>query len=328
MLNTARFTRPFRRSDIDVVHSRKPIEPTIFTHRLDTKKISAVRAHEEVAIDDDGNEIITHVRVGQTTPSIPLSIMLLTKWQTDVHFSMYHTSEQRRMQKSNPTCPPLNIEFKLCAFDLDFDAHRTKPTDADFDHLILCLQIIDHMPNIVYQTRGGARIIYIIDPIRDANTFEGHYQRMLTKLKEPFENAHMGYAVDETKDWTRLFRAPLVVRDGRAEYDYHIRTFHTDTIDIRRFKVMPKEERVWGNGNQKFRPNDAYLHARMKEIEPGNRNNALFRAACHALRIYLPDAAETWLDELRNKAHAEGLAPVEIEAVIRSAENATRKGQK
>jgi hypothetical protein len=312
------YTAPFHRWDM---------EPEIRTHCLSSKKIPAVALTDDDSLDDEGNITTTPKRIGQKTPTVQLRDMLLTQWPKDVHYSMYWTSEQKRQQKSDPSIPPLDIEFAFAAFDLDFDEHKSLPTINNFSHLTRTLTIIDHTPNIVYTTRGGARIIYLIDPITDAATFEGHYQQLFKKIRLPLNKSANGYKVDEIKDWTRLFRAPLVIRDDKPEYHHLVRIYHAEILDIRQFKIKKrKTERVWGNGNQHFNQGDAYLQGRLREIEPGNRNNALFRAACHALRVYTPDAAQTWLDVFRNRAHAEGLSPTEIEAVIHSAEHTINKG--
>lgn len=75
--------------------------------------------------------------------------------------------------------------------------------------------IMGHQDSLVskwkhaYTTRNGGRIIYELDIPVPADESEGYINSMLVKWKE------LGIEMDmKCKDWTRLFRAPQVVRDG------------------------------------------------------------------------------------------------------------------
>jgi hypothetical protein len=302
------------------------IDDSIRTHRLDHKKIPAVSLHVENTLNEETGEITTVItRVGAHTPALSLSTLLTMQWPTDVHFPQYYTSEEKRQQKSDPIALPLDIEFRFAAYDLDFGDHKVRPTIADFNKLVLTLQVVDYTPNIIYQTRGGARIIYLIDPINVADEFERHYNKLLTTLEQPLSLSTNGYTIDATKDWTRLFRAPWVVRDEVEEYDRLIRLFHNKVLDLRRFKVKEKKIAHRVVHNSPFDQSDTYLMALLNEMSEGTRNNNLFKAACHIYRSYNEDGIERWLDIFRERAESEGLTPVEIETVIRSGEHAESK---
>lgn len=254
------------------------------------------------------------------TGTLSLKQMLLERWPCDLHFTMYTSPTGTRLLKGAPSNPT----FNFCAYDLDYDGHNSKPTLDAFAGLVRLLYVIDLTPNIVYTTRGGARIIYLIDPIDDPDRFEAHYQ----KLQSILAKFQTKYQVDTAaKDWTRLFRAPLVVRDDVEEYHHQVLSFHDEILDLTEFKAIPKPPRLPVQGNQLFHLHDPVLCRLILELIPGQRNNTLFKALAYALGKYNPESAEKWIDLFREKAEEAGVSEREFETTLKSAIRTNERGQ-
>src|SRR5262249_31583880 len=112
--------------------------------------------------------------------TVPLTAMLLVEYAYDTHYTVYTTPAEVRCKKYEPL--PAPICFQFTALDLDFDEHRSKPTRAAFADLLRSLYITDYTPNIVHETRGGARILYLIEPMTDPDKFEAHCGELLDKI--------------------------------------------------------------------------------------------------------------------------------------------------
>jgi hypothetical protein len=214
------------------------------------------------------------------------------------------------------------VRFDVAVLDLDFDDHRNRPTIEDFSKLVMCAQVMDHTPNVVYATRGGARFIYCIEPIMDVDLFERHYHGLLERIRKPFENADIGYQVDLcAKDWTRLFRAPLVTRDDKEEFDYYVGVFHDNRLSLTDFRTR-KTRRVTPeySGNQIYRGGDRrIINALARLGEEGTRNSNLYKLTAYVASRYEPESRNRILDMAAARAAAAGLEENEISHVIQSA---------
>lgn len=252
--------------------------------------------------------------------AVPLNWMLLERFDDDYHFTQYCSSPAVRCLKAN--ADKYALEFRFAAFDLDFAEHHERPTREDFADLIRTLFIRDHVPNVCYETRGGARLIYLIEPVRNAQQFEDHYSALLRELNAQLSANPTRYRLDQcTRDWPRLFRCSLVQRDYRSEYDRLICLYHTDTLDLRTFKPASRPKRKVIVGNQRYNPGDLYLLRLLyTEMRDGNRNNATFKAICYAYRTYAGEAHERWVSQIYLAAVTNnGLDESEFDAIHRSA---------
>jgi hypothetical protein len=276
---------------------------------------------------DDFDDIIrTHVVESKflcgnspVTGTAPLVDVLLAHWPCDLHFTLYTSTQAVRCLKSDVA--NYDLAFRFAAVDCDFDKHTGRPTRQNFADLLRTLHVMDEVPNVVYETRGGCRLIYVIEPLFDAGVFEGHYGSLLARLKQLFINANNGYAVDTAaKDWTRLFRAPLVIRSGVQEYDRLVEKMHEDVLDLTDFRVKKPRVRKPVVGNQPYRAGDLRLiHLLTNEMVEGRRNSTVFQAVCHTLRTYNAAAAEQWIETIRDAALSAGISEIEVGTVIKSA---------
>ena len=261
--------------------------------------------------------------------TMPLEDALLEPWEKDVHITQYISQAAVRCVKGDVNRYQLRFDF--CLFDLDFKNHddNDRPTLDHFAKLVGYLNVLDYQPNIVYQTRGGCRLVYLIEPTTDALWFESHYAALAKEIETPLINADCGYQLDmATRDWTRLFRSARVTRDGVQEYDHQIRLFHTDRFDLNRFHVKSKPVRKKTiTGKVAIHSCDTTLWRLLRvEMREGQRNATAFKACCYALRTFTADAAERAIEAIRRAAIDAGLDENEFETLLRSAHSRTEGG--
>lgn len=66
---------------------------------------------------------------------------------------------------------------------------------------------------VAYPTQNGARLFYLLDRPLPVDELEPFYQGVIDEF------ARWGFTIDATcRDWTRLFRLPKVIRDGRPTW--------------------------------------------------------------------------------------------------------------
>src|SRR6185369_8278328 len=169
-------------------------------------------------------------------------------WPGDAHFTMYTSPQNTRLLKDGSTGNE-GISFSLAACDFDYDAHAGRPTDQSYvDHVFAAAYAVVP-PNIVYSTRGGARWVWLIKRIDNAATFEQHYQGLISKIGKQWlqvgPDAARYHLDSNCKDWTRLFRLPLVIRtdeqDGtikEEQQESHIRLLHSRVLDLQKLKPV------------------------------------------------------------------------------------------
>lgn len=262
----------------------------------------------ECPIADDGGGIST------------LYEMLTEQWPADVHYLMYTHPSNTRLIKLNKQQRHQGINFNICALDLDYDNHHGKPGIDDFCNILTRAYVVDHTPNIVYQTRGGCRWLYLIEPMNNEYDFEDRFQSLVDQTAKVINQPTSAYKVDlAARDWTRLFRAPLVVRDAEEQYGYHVRVMHEDRLDLTTLTVKKKKPRIEYDGTAIYRGNDQLLINRLCQIRDGQRNRELYIAAIYILTKYRLEDHDKLLGVIRAQASSAGLDDREIEQTINSA---------
>ncbi len=210
--------------------------------------------------------------------TLDLDEMLLERYPADAHFMMYTSPQGVRLVKG--TAAYLGVCFEIAAVDLDFDQHRSRPTLSDFCDLAMVADVtLRPAPNVIYQTRGGARLVYLIETIQDdPDLFERHYQGLIARVKRQVNNlSNFPYHVDTAaKDWTRLFRCPRVTRDGREEFDHHVQVVHDRRVSLLNLKIPKGRRRKMlkvGAGCRQYHGTDRYLIRLLGEmLHEGQRN--------------------------------------------------------
>ncbi len=319
-------TSPIKQYDFDTAaDARWYMDTCLATEDLTSTSIELPTANVHIMADKyaKGGE-----QIDGTTDVVDL---LTQKWEFDLHFTMYtHPSVTRLVKESTPH---KGIRFDVAVYDLDFDDHKTRPTHNDFCSLVFAGKYLDEAPNIIYQTRGGARFVYFIESIYDEFLFEAHYQSFLGRLAAFFETRaesynFRGYQVDTAaKDWTRLFRASRVTRENSSgvpvpEFDYDIRAIHGGKLDLQTFKVKEKPAPPVYDGNAIYRGFDKRIITGLARLKnEGSRNQNLFKLCAYVHEKYEPNSREQIYGRIRNWAMQGGLSEKEIDSTMASAAN-------
>lgn len=165
--------------------------------------------------------------------------MIAEKHETDAHFVMYEVVGDEQWPRINKPGLQLvrdagqDVRMNLLALDWDNEDHA----EWDADRWRAFEQVLEQAEensdlirswSAFYTTDHGARWVYVL---RDSVPVE-EGEEMLRGLQQHFRAN--GLFVDPLGDWTRLFRMPRVVRDGRPTWE---RPFHF--LQVKRRTVLP-----------------------------------------------------------------------------------------
>ncbi len=142
---------------------------------------------------------------------------------TDAHFVTYQIPGE-------PTIPRLNkpvlhhirahggdITATMFVFDWDTDGHLPME-NVTWWKMFTQLEDVarEWAPamqfNLLYTTRNGIRLLYLLDQKLPVDKAEGMHRWMVQQF------GHRGIILDPLSDWTRLFRLPYVTRDKRPTW--------------------------------------------------------------------------------------------------------------
>lgn len=204
----------------------------------------------------------------------PLAQALAHTYNTDAHFVPY-------VLRGDMVCPRLKksalpwlrskgseVLFNVLVVDVDCpDAHRgggEAPEDWRLEQL-RHLRDTPWWDNAgFYETRGGYRLLWLLDTPMSAETYVVLLRRLVFELRE------YGIPADELKDWTRCYRLPFVRRDGEDQE----RTLDIDDMGVFDAEHLPgndtKEESKFAGieqANREFELPDA--------VAQGGRNKLL-----------------------------------------------------
>lgn len=147
-----------------------------------------------------------------------------TDWSCDGHFVCY--SAVGRSTWPRYTKPALmslrqhgiDVQMNLFGFDYDNPGHAqwTPIEQARFlDRLQLAADQLSLIWDwsVFYFTRGGARLVYVLDQPLPVDQAEAKHRWLVQALTA------LGIVLDPAcSDWTRLFRLPRVMRDGQPTW--------------------------------------------------------------------------------------------------------------
>lgn len=146
----------------------------------------------------------------------PLEFALLTEHATDAHTTAYSVPLQPyRLNKSAPETLKGGVRMVLAVFDIDGPNHQA--TDEWWgDQGENLARLNEVVPDLyVYRTRGGYRIVarlaeaFVIKTADDAKAWTDKYLQWCAWLWRCFQ-----IKADPVGDWQRLYRLPVVKRDG------------------------------------------------------------------------------------------------------------------
>lgn len=153
------------------------------------------------------------------------------QWTTDAHFVCYAPSFGiEHVEGGFPRCKKsalssiraqgVDLVSTIFAIDYDNPGHRDWSSGESFDEFLVRLHDAEERCpaaarfNLLYQTRHGARLVYILAAPLPVDRAEKHHRGLVSQL------IAAGIGVDaKCSDWTRCFRAPFVLRDGKATWD-------------------------------------------------------------------------------------------------------------
>lgn len=180
------------------------------------------------------------------TPGSAITLADLREpWDVDAHYTQY--AADRRLLKEEAE----EVRwFTVIAIDLD---PITTATDDDFWKLVIRCYKAEEKPNLVYQTKRGAHLVWWLDPpLDDATDFERRRSHLVERL-EPLLDKTAYRADPACKDWTRLFRTPRCVRTDKREdgtwvttdlRDRPIWVLHNEGLDVTEWELPPAPSRM------------------------------------------------------------------------------------
>lgn len=138
-------------------------------------------------------------------PTYTLEQALTEQFDTDAHIALYDADRRLLLDQA-----PEGATATLVALDYDLPDHSALSLTAEQGQEILDqAAALDPPPTHTYATRGGARLLYVLDPPVKHLETEAIHQQLADRL------ASQGFVVDPNCwSWCRLFRLPRVRRDG------------------------------------------------------------------------------------------------------------------
>lgn len=279
---------------------------------------------------------------------VPVREMLTTEWDDDTHFTCYIVdgpngelpqNEQFRLRKTvRAELTAAGARIKAWGFVGDWDLHDNVPEELlhklgwdgnpkrkpkvswtrelldEFmertHHIVEALRAKDIGPAYCYLTTHGARFLHFYDHDQDVMVHEEIIRGMLEEYRK------LGYILDDAcVDWTRLFRAPRVVRGETKTWEqpwfmsWHynnwtcteltprIVKFHDDYADVSEYVgdrptpeealALLEEDPVTHRKTEAFRQLKVLLHRRgcdqlsailngeQADLPPGERDKSL-----------------------------------------------------
>jgi len=185
---------------------------------------------------------------------VPMLECFERSWSTDAHFVTYTVRGPEGQEYPHPRLNKsvlADIRDQGCdvccsMLVLDYD----NPSHAGWDDFML-MHFVDQLeaaraekphlfsPTAIYTTRHGARLVYVLEAPVPADEAELRLASLVRQVR-----AH-GILVDEaTKDWTRLFRLPKVVRDDVNTEDEHYFVLHVEPDNRLQLQHVPAAGKV------------------------------------------------------------------------------------
>jgi hypothetical protein len=156
---------------------------------------------------------------------MPIAEALTREHQSDAHLACYSAPEINRRLATELVFGEFALGVPMLLFLVDVEpTGHAKVTPEWWAAELAKLErlIADHPGGFVYRTRGGYRIVYLLQrPVvlsstPDAARWKLTYLAWLDHLEQVY-----GVVGDRScQDWTRLYRLPRVIRDGeRQEFE-------------------------------------------------------------------------------------------------------------
>lgn len=171
----------------------------------------------------------------------PWEVVWEQEYATDAHFLCYYPVGlgQTRWARLNKSVLPqiralgegADVVTRVLAFDFDNPGHAAWSDDALALWLEALAEASEEQPlcwqwSVLYTTRHGARLVYLLDRAVPVDQAEQHHRWLTLELRRAgihLDNIDAQGRMDgkpckvlyPTSDWTRAFRLPKVVRAGQ-----------------------------------------------------------------------------------------------------------------
>lgn len=147
---------------------------------------------------------------GEPVEYVELAEALAREYPEDAHFACYSAPDILRRLDVSAT-KQRDVVMVAAVFDVDGPEHTCTPNWwADEQPKIDALLILH--PLMVYQTRGGYRIVGTLANPESAANWKPYYKACVRYLARRF-----AIKADAVADWPRLFRLPHATRDGELQ---------------------------------------------------------------------------------------------------------------
>lgn len=155
----------------------------------------------------------------EAVPLLSIVDVLTKPYATDAHFAGYSAAVPHRLASDDLKRGDAGVRMELAVFDVDGAQHKASDEWRADERCKVIELFHDQDVGVAYDTRGGYRLVFrlprpflIVDE-SDAVAWTKLYKAYCRYLKRRWEIA----ADTACSQWTRLFRAPRVTRDGKLE---------------------------------------------------------------------------------------------------------------
>jgi hypothetical protein len=153
----------------------------------------------------------------------PIQEALEAEYGTDAHGASYHVLEEDgcfRLAKDciRNTDVHAAVKVQVAMIDLDRNPHTLWDSAENAIQTVATLAAL--FPDaVIFTTRRGVRMVYAYDQPLAPMAYESACKRLVAAIDKVLRSADIKLDVDQTTtQWTRIFRMPKVIRDGRATW--------------------------------------------------------------------------------------------------------------
>lgn len=223
---------------------------------------------------------------------------LLEAWEADVHYTQYTSASSVRLIKDDAGTAE-DLDFEIMVLDLDGPGHAAAGHTL-WPTILGAASQVSPAPNMCYETRSGAHLLWRILPLDCAAEFEGRRLGLVQLVRDAGLEQHTGCKVDQTPDWTRMFRAPRVLREGGIDLRAsRIEVLHDSALDTttlplvqRQFVNLPRA--VHGarppllakDGDWNLRMASRWLAQQPGAVSGQQGHNTTFKIACRLVQRF------------------------------------------
>lgn len=232
----------------------------------------------------------------------PLIEALMDTWVEDAHLATYHvTRDSHLLDKSIRFSKQPELRHLERARAKGYAvAHAIRMLDADTEghvpitpaQIAQVAQALRGKPFGWYPTKAGVRLVQLLSRPLSPEEYEHHIMAWLAEVQALIPFLHVDL---KCREWTRLFRLPRVIRDGRNLWDTPVHLANLVPIDPGDCTPPPPRPKPTiiiprvGHASQLLQA-ERYISAMTPPACGTSKcDTALFRAACKAAEFGLDE---------------------------------------